>query len=68
MALRWLSDAPNVWWVGLLNLTRLLCAAIDRAEGKLPSDMPSEVVAMFPYVRAACLALKLYDRTHKRGS
>lgn len=57
----------KTYWKQLLRLTRKLCKYIDRWGDDLPTDLPAAVTVMFPYVRAACAALKEYDRTRAGG-
>lgn len=55
------------YWIGLLAIIRTLCRYYTKYGGKLPSDMPTAVLAAEPYIRAACLALEAYDLTHSGG-
>lgn len=57
----------RVFWVGLLNVIRIACEYIDRWESDLPDDLPEAVRTAFPYIRAACAALKAYDKVNRRG-
>lgn len=58
---------PRIYWVGLLVVIRNACRYIDAYEGELPSDLPAPVTTAFPYIRAACAALKAYDKAKGRG-